>query len=264
MTTSASALPALAPNDEGRKVVERVNAIIRWFNRPDLFVPSYAPDTGTGAAYVTTPSADIKVYEVGQEFDFKAANANTVTNPTLNVQGLGAGTITKLGGAALTIGDIAANSFNKVIVATTAPTFELISPVAVAAINNTGATTFLGANVGTGTATTFASGPNTGSIGASGQVWLITATATVTDTAAAQFIVDLFNGTASIGNTTLTVAIANTMATGTVSAVVTLSAATTFTLRVSDITNNSGTILTTGVSPSAANKATSITAVRLA
>lgn len=128
MTTNASALPALLPQDtDTRKLNQYVNMLIRFFNRPDLFVPSYAADSGSGTAYVTTPSADIKFYKVGQEFDFKAANANTVTNPTLNVQGLGAGTITKNGGAPLAIGDIAANSFPKVIVSSTTPTFELTS-----------------------------------------------------------------------------------------------------------------------------------------
>lgn len=130
MTTSASALPALLPGDtDTRKLNQYVNTLIRFYNRPDLFVPSYAPDTGSGTAYVTTPSADIKVYEVGQEFDFKAANANTTAAPTLNVQGLGAGTITYPDGSALVPGDISANSFNKVIVTSTTPTFALLSAI---------------------------------------------------------------------------------------------------------------------------------------
>jgi hypothetical protein len=128
MTTSASALPALpTTNDDMRKVSERMNVLIRWFNRPDLFVPSYAADTGSGTAYVTTPSADIKFYEVGQEFDFIAANANTSAAPTLAVQGLAAGTITYPDGSALLPGDIAANSFNTVGVTSTTPTFQLLS-----------------------------------------------------------------------------------------------------------------------------------------
>lgn len=125
---TASALPALpTTNDDMRKVSERMNVLIRWFNRPDLFVPSYAADTGSGTAYVTTPSADIKFYEVGQEFDFIAANANTSAAPTLAVQGLAAGTITYPDGSALALGDIAANSANKVIVTSTTPTFQLLS-----------------------------------------------------------------------------------------------------------------------------------------
>lgn len=126
MTANASALPALpTTNTDMRKVSERMNALIRWFNRPDLFVPSYAPDTGSGTAYVTTPSADIKFYEVGQEFDFKATNANTSAAPTLAVQGLAAGVITYPDGSALSPGDIAANGTYKVITTSTTPTFAL-------------------------------------------------------------------------------------------------------------------------------------------
>jgi hypothetical protein len=71
------ALPAVPHNADSRTFSERLNRLIREFNRPDLFVPSYAVDTGSGAAYVTSPSTDVKVYEIGQEFGFKAANANT-------------------------------------------------------------------------------------------------------------------------------------------------------------------------------------------
>jgi hypothetical protein len=47
-------------------------------------------------------------------------------------------------------------------------------------------------------------------------------------------------------------------------AIVTLTGATTFTLRAKDITAATGTLLTTGVVTSASNKSTFITAVRLA
>lgn len=127
MTTSASALPALPPNTDMRKMVERINVLVRWFNRPDLFVPSYAADTGSGTAYVTSPSTDFKVYEVGQIVSFKAANANTGTAPTLNVNGLGAGTITYPDGSALVPGDIAANGFYLAEITSTTPTFALLT-----------------------------------------------------------------------------------------------------------------------------------------
>lgn len=264
MTTNASALPALpTTNTDMRVVSERLNVIIRWFNRPDLFVPSYAPDTGSGTAYVASPSTDIKVYEVGQEFDFKAANANSSAAPTLNVNGLGAGTITKLGGAALALGDIAANSFNKVIVSSTTPTFELISPVAGVAIANTGATTFLANDVALNNVSNFFSGPNTGSIGASGQTWLIMGTACIGDSGAANVEAAIFDGTNYIADTSALVAAGLTLAI-TVSAVVTLTGATTFTLRAKDLNNTTGTLKTTGAASGVANKATSITAVRLA
>lgn len=266
MTTNASALPALLPGDtDTRKLNQYVNTLIRFYNRPDLFVPSYAPDTGSGTAYVTTPSADIKFYEVGQEFDFKAANANTSTAPTLNVQGLGAGTITKLGGQALALGDIAANSFNKVIVSSTTPTFELISPAA-STITNVGATTFLGVDVPLGAAG-FVNGPNTGSIGAAGWVVLVIATGNLlnTDSVGHNHEIGIFNGSAYIANSAVFNGANSTSVQIAVSAVVTLSGATTFTLRAHDIgASSTGTLKTTGVATGASNVATSITYVRIA
>jgi hypothetical protein len=266
MASTASALPALPPNTDIRKIVERINVLVRWFNRPDLFVPSYAADTGSGTAYATAPSTDIKFYEVGQEFDFKAATANTITNPTLNVNSLGAGVITKSGGAALAIGDIAANSFNMVIVATTAPTFELISsPALSTGITNTGATTFLTGDVSAPTANTFANGPNTGSIGANGQTWLITAGGSLLiGGSGAQVALRIHNGTAGIKDCNFN-AIANAWApSAEISVVVALSAATTFTLQFTDNAGGNNTTLKATGTNGTTNKATSITAVRIA
>ncbi len=58
--------------------------------------------------YTMTPATAISGYAANQLFIGKAAAANTITNPTLNVSGKGAKTIKKFGGSALVAGDIAA------------------------------------------------------------------------------------------------------------------------------------------------------------
>jgi hypothetical protein len=132
-------------------------------------------------------------------------------------------------------------------------------------ITNTGATTFLGADVALNNTANFFNGPNTGSIGASGQVWFITATGTYTDTAgAATVVLAIFDGSAYIASSVASVPATSFMASHTLSAVVTLSAATTFTLRARDASSTSGVLQTSGSVSAIANKATSITAVRLA
>lgn len=265
MSGNVSALPALntaAPDP--RTHAERSNRLIRQFNRleQDLFVPMYAADTGSATAYAIQVSADLKAYKVGQEYHFKAANANSGTAPTLNVNSLGAGTITKAGGAALVPGDIAANAFVEVQVTSTTPTFQLLSPVAFTA---SGATTFLAADVALNNVANFFNGPNTGSIGANGQTWWITATAFFADTAGAAVVeAAIFNGAAYIADATSAVYLANVGVTITLDAIVTLSAPATFTLRAKDQSSTSGLLLTTGNTTGIANKATSITAVRLA
>lgn len=121
-------LPVLGNPGDDRQVGERVNRLIREFNRTDLSVPIYAADTGSATAYVITPAPGIRAYAVGQIFAFKAANANSGTTPTLNVNGLGAGTISLPSGA-VAAGDIAANGMTLVVVASTTPTFHLLNPV---------------------------------------------------------------------------------------------------------------------------------------
>lgn len=257
--SAASALPALAPNDEGRVVTERVNALIRWFNRPDLFVPSAAADTGSSTAYVMAPSTDIRVYEVNQVFIFKAANANTTATPTLNVNSLGAGTITRLNGSALSIGDIPANAFIPVIVTSTTPTFALLYQPAATATQ----TYLTAADVALSNVANFFNGPNTGSIGLSGQVWKITAKASIKDTAgAAGIVVQIHDGTNGIESATTTTGGAAFEEVLTFSKIVTLTAATTFTLQAKDVSSVSGVLMKTGAS-GVTNTATSITAERL-
>lgn len=269
MAFSASALPALPPNvgdakDGIRKIVERLNVLIRWFNRPDLFVPSYAADMGSGTAYVTTPSADVKVYEVGQEFDFKATNANTSTAPTLAVQGLTAGTITLAGGGVVPLGAIAANGFYKVIVTSTTPTFQLLSPIA--AFSSVGAQTFLGADLALNNTATVFNGPNTGSIGANGQTWNIEVSASCFNSGGTgTFDIGVHDGTNYLVATRALTAAINIRNQITISVIVTLTAATTFTMKCQDTVSTNSTIATSAGSPfSLANHASYIKAVRLA
>lgn len=122
-------LPVLGNPGDERQVQERVNRLIREFNRADQPPALYAADTGSATAYVITPVPGITAYAIGQEFTFKAANANSGTAPTLNINGLGAGTIYLSNGNALVAGDIPANGIVKVIVASTTPTFHLLNPI---------------------------------------------------------------------------------------------------------------------------------------
>jgi hypothetical protein len=140
-------------------------------------------------------------------------------------------------------------------------TVSWVAPAA-GAITNTGATTFLGANVSLNNTASFFNGPNTGSIGASGQVWLLSATATLVDTGDAQFVIEIHDGTTGLINTTALVRGNANITASIAGLVVTLTAATTFTLRARDLTTVNGTLLTSGLAGTA-NKATSITAVRL-
>ncbi len=62
---------------------------------------------GTANAVTATFSPAFGAYAAKMRFRFTASGANTLTNPTINVDGLGAKTIKKLNGAALDPSDIA-------------------------------------------------------------------------------------------------------------------------------------------------------------
>lgn len=265
------ALPALPPTADQRSQGERINRLIREYNRngasglstADSFTPLYAADTGSSTAYAIAPIPGITLYIVGQIFTFKAAHANTSTTPTLAVNGLTAGTITGQNSAALVAGDIAVNGFIAVQCTSTTPTFQLLTPSA-RALPAAAATTFLAADVSLNNAANFFSGPNTGSIGAAGWVALVMGVATVNSNAASNIEVGLFDGTNYIANNNVLVDSANAYRVVEVKAVVTLAAATTFTLRARDQSNTGGVLATTGLASGVANKATSITYVRIA
>lgn len=82
-------------------------------------------DTGTSTAYAIAPTPAITAYAAYQEFTFKAVNANTTTTPTLNVNSVGAVTIKNPDGTALAVGQISANSIQKVVYDGT--NFQLVS-----------------------------------------------------------------------------------------------------------------------------------------
>jgi hypothetical protein len=162
-------LPALQKSPPNTDISTTVNRLVREFNRQDRKAPIIGTDTGSGTAYVIAPVPGIKMYEVGQEFVFKAVNANTGTAPTLAVNGLTAGTITYPDGTPLVVGAIAAGSWVEVIVASVTsgtPTFVINAPRPLLSK----ITAVLGANVTITPAATWVDGPSIAQ-GASG-LWL--------------------------------------------------------------------------------------------
>lgn len=104
---------------------------------------------------------------------------------------------------------------------------------------------------------------NTGSIGAAGQTWLIIATSVCADAnQAANFLQRIWDGTTVYNEVSNLSVTASGQITTTTCAVVTLAAAATFRLSIKDLSATTGTVYTTGNSGTA-NKATSITAIRL-
>lgn len=136
------------------------------------------------------------------------------------------------------------------------PTFQ-------APASKTGATTFLANDVALNNTANFFAGPDTGSIGANGQVWDITAIATVVDTAGSGVIeCEIYDGSAAVADIATVPQNGNFALPIPLEVVVTLSAATTYTLQCKDQTSTSGKILTTG-SATTAHLATQITAKRM-
>lgn len=121
---------------------------------------------------------------------------------------------------------------------------------------------YLGASVSMASANTWYDGPNTGSIGASGQKWLIVACGSIWNAGGQVYgEIAIWNGSAYIGAQGSVGANTNWQALGTASAIVTLTGATTFTLRGAANAANS-TLLKDAVYVS--GYATYIYAVRLA
>lgn len=89
----------------------------------------YVADTGSSTAYAIAPSPAYTAYAIGQEFTFKATNANTTTTPTLNVNSLGAKTIVTPDGGSILIGQIPANGMVKVVYDGT--NMQLLAPTVV-------------------------------------------------------------------------------------------------------------------------------------
>lgn len=86
----------------------------------------YALATGTANAIAAAFSPAITAYAVGQEFNIMAAADNTGAT-TLNVNGLGAGSLVWPNGTALAAGEIPLGAVFKVTVSATTPVFHLQS-----------------------------------------------------------------------------------------------------------------------------------------
>lgn len=140
----------------------------------------------------------------------------------------------------------------------------LVSELGIAIRTATGqAQTFLGSDVLLSNTGTYFNICNTGSIGASGQVWLLIGVCSLIDTAgAAAFALRIWDTSTVFCESTAYTSQASFVTTATIVALVTPSAAATYHLSAIDGTSVSGKALTSGAGTTA-NKATSITAIRL-
>jgi hypothetical protein len=128
-------------------------------------------------------------------------------------------------------------------------------------VASAGATTFMGADVALSNTANFFDGPNTGSLPPGS--YLLTASAIVTDTAAAQFTAQIHNGSAALVSGAATINASGQAQTITLVYFVTIAAATTFTLQAKDISSTGGTLLRSIATASTANVGTSITWARM-
>lgn len=85
----------------------------------------YVDDAGATNAYSLTLSPAPLAYYDGMRVSFSTVNASTLKNPTLNVNALGATTITGPNGISLTPGAIQSNTICELTYNTTGPRFEL-------------------------------------------------------------------------------------------------------------------------------------------
>lgn len=157
------------------------------------------------------------------------------------------------------------NDVNRVVYTILGDPATLAAVKVTLGIVQTGVTTFLGGDVALNSTANFFNICNTGSIGAAGQTWELSATATCTDTGgAAAIIARIWDGSATTyASSPTTVAGANVNTQVSISpVVVTLSGATTFHLSMKDATLTTGVAQTSGIT-GAANKATWITAKRI-
>lgn len=113
------------------EVLLRYNASLTGWEllNPVTTEPNWAAAGGTANAItITVAAASGGVYD-GLLVGFRASAANTTATPTLNVNGLGAVTITRAGGVALQAGDIpAANAEVIVRYRAAGPAWELVNP----------------------------------------------------------------------------------------------------------------------------------------
>lgn len=72
---------------------------------------NYVAAGGTADAQTLTYSPAVTAYKTGATYVFKAVGTNTVTTPTLNINGLGTKTMVKRASTALAAGDIVSGGF---------------------------------------------------------------------------------------------------------------------------------------------------------
>lgn len=134
-SSGATGVQSRIPVGSTGQVYTVAGGIPSW-QSPSSTNTSYIADTGTANAYIATLVPAIASYVAGQLVQFKATNANT-TASTVNVNGLGAKTIKKLGGATdLVSGDIAAGMVVQLEYDGT--NFVMLNPVANAPITSSG------------------------------------------------------------------------------------------------------------------------------
>lgn len=211
--------------------------------------PTYLTATaGTNTITATAPLS-MSAYATGQSFRFVPANTNTGAT-TLNINSIGAKNV-YLNNVACSGGELLQNVPVEVMYDGTQ--FQIIGPV-----NLITSQTFLGSNVLLNNTGSYFDVINTGSIGAAGQKWEITATLSGVDTlGAATILARIWDGSTVYAESPVTTSAANYESCTTISAVVTLAAATTFYLSAKDLTSTNGRAQTTG-NAGTANKATSI------
>jgi hypothetical protein len=88
----------------------------------------YAAGAGTANAQTVTLTPAPASYSSGMIVRWLPANQNTNTTPTLNVNGLGATTIVRTTGAALSVGDVSASQIAVAVYNATSGKFQLLNP----------------------------------------------------------------------------------------------------------------------------------------
>jgi len=130
---------------------------------------------------VGTLTPAITAYQAGQMFSFISAGANTGA-VTLNVNGVGAKAVTKLGSTALAAGDITANAI--IIVQYDGTEFQLVAPAALSGLGTMAFQSSSSVSITGGNITANFTGPLTGNVtgnvtGSSGSCTGNAATATL-------------------------------------------------------------------------------------
>lgn len=254
------------PSDVNNSARANMGGEKRWWVRSN----SVFTTAGSSTVYTLTYAVAAAAYYDGEEFSF-IVDETCGAAPTLNINGLGARNLRKFvsgGWTNLAAGDIVATQPIRVRYNLADTKFDIVSFASNTLLPGTSAgnaTTFLAADVALNNTANFFSGPNTGSIGSSGQTWLLIGVADITDAAAgAAFEAAIFDGTNYIANSVSDGFAAGARVTITICAIVTLAGATTFTLRAKDRSGTTGFLLTSSVASGVTNKATSITAMRIA